>query len=415
MKVLFLCGIIDEENIEEIAKQTASKVDYAANLFQQKLLEGFIHIMKDNKSLQDEGREIEEISVLSAPFIGAYPKGSNISSFKGFGKNREGYTYVKFNNIWGVRNISRTNALKKAIKTFAESEGEKLILIYCPHTPFVKAAEYAKKIDKSIKICLYAPDVPQYMNISDKINPIYKIAKKYDIASITKHMACVDTFVLLTKYMVNYLPVGNKPYKVIEGIVSPNIFETNRYKEFAEIEDGKKYIVYTGSITEKYGVSNLVDAMKYISDTDIFLVLCGLGDAYQYAKSASEKDKRIILLGQVTSSVAAEWQQKATVLVNPRQGTEVYTRVSFPSKNIEYLLSGNPVVAYLLSGMPEIYRSFIFEVPQGNPAVALAETIEKAILADNKEKSERFMEYAKQNLRANYIANEIIRLNFEKQ
>ena len=409
MKILFLCGIIDEENIEEIERQSISKVDYAANLFQQKLLEGFTHIMKDKNG----DKEIEEISVLSAPFIGAYPNGSKILNFKGFSKNREGYTYVKFNNIWGLRNISRTKSLKKAIKSFAKADGEKLILIYCPHTPFVKAAEYAKKIDKNIKICLYAPDVPQYMNISAKINPIYKIAKKYDIASITKHMSYVDSFVLLTKHMVDYLPVGNKPFKVIEGIVSPNIFENNKYKTFAE--NGKKYIVYTGSVMEKYGVSNLVDAMKYISDPNIYLVLCGDGDGYQYAESASEKDKRIILLGQVTSSVAHEWQQKATVLVNPRQGTEVYTRVSFPSKNIEYLLSGKPVVAYFLSGMPEIYRNFIFEVPKGNPAVALAETIEKAISADNKEKSECFIEYAKENLQANYIAREIIRLNFGKQ
>lgn len=46
--------------------------------------------------------------------------------------------------------------------------------------------------------------------------------------------------------------------------------------------------------------------------------------------------------------------KNADVLVNPRQNDDEYTKYSFPSKNIEYLMTGNAVMAYMLDGIPEI-------------------------------------------------------------
>lgn len=54
-----------------------------------------------------------------------------------------------------------------------------------------------------------------------------------------------------------------------------------------------------------------------------------------------------------------ELQKQATVLVNPRQNNEEFSKYSFPSKTMEYLSSGVPVVAYKLDGMPDEYDSYI--------------------------------------------------------
>lgn len=51
--------------------------------------------------------------------------------------------------------------------------------------------------------------------------------------------------------------------------------------------------------------------------------------------------------------------KKATVLVNPRQNNEEFTKYSFPSKTMEYLSSGIPVVAYKLDGIPDEYDQYI--------------------------------------------------------
>ena len=51
---------------------------------------------------------------------------------------------------------------------------------------------------------------------------------------------------------------------------------------------------------------------------------------------------------------------KATLLVNPRFTTEKLTRYSFPSKNMEYMASGTPLLTTNLPGMPNEYHNYVF-------------------------------------------------------
>jgi glycosyltransferase involved in cell wall biosynthesis len=57
----------------------------------------------------------------------------------------------------------------------------------------------------------------------------------------------------------------------------------------------------------------------------------------------------------VSRGEARALQKRATVLVNPRMPTDDFTRYSFPSKTMEYMASGRPVLMHALPGMPEEY------------------------------------------------------------
>lgn len=399
MKVLMLCGVFAKENEQEVINNAKAAVEFSANLFQQKLIAGFKSINCD-------------FSVISAPFIGSYPNASRIVNFSGFSEPQESYTYISFNNIWGIRNFSRAASLKKAVRSFIEhSEEEKLILVYCPHTPFLEAAVYAKKADPRIRICLYTPDLPQYMNLSAKRSLIYDIAKKFDIAVMTRLMHQVDSFVLLTEQMKNLLPVENKPYRVIEGIIS----ELPDSIPSPNADDSKKYIVYTGKINKKFGVKHLIDAFSNLEDPDCRLILCGRGDCESYAAKASAKDPRIIPLGQVSPDEAKAWQRRAAVLVNPRANEGEYTKYSFPSKIIEYILTGRPVAAYMLDGMPECYRDFIYEINSNLPPVeAIGAALQTALESDayiSENKASLFLTHARQTLLADNIARTIVEIS----
>ena len=157
MKQLFLCGVFANENKEEIINKTKTNVEFSANLFQLKMINGF----------KKNGTDIE---VVSAPFIGAYPKSYKQSYFKGFdSKTMDDFKYIHFNNFWGIRNFSRKNNCFKALKSFINStDEEKIIYVYSVHTPFLQAAIKAKQKDKRIKICLIVPDLPEYMNLGKK-------------------------------------------------------------------------------------------------------------------------------------------------------------------------------------------------------------------------------------------------------
>lgn len=392
MKVLMICGVFAKENQQEVIDQSRGAVDFSANLFQQKLIGGFL----DTDC---------ELSVLSAPFIGAFPVTSHSVSFKGFSTKQDTCRYVKFNNIWGLRNLSRAAALKRGVRDFIEVSGEqKMIVVYCAHTPFLEAAAYAKKKDPSIRVCLMVPDLPEYMNLRSDRSWFYDFAKKFDIAKMHKLMTCVDSFVLLTEQMKNALPVGNKPYRVVEGII-PGLPER---VEVGNSTEREKYIVYTGKMDAAFGVRALVDAMGLLDDPDYRLVLCGRGDSYDYAAAAAQKDERIMALGQVSPEDAAKWQRRAAVLINPRANVGEYTKYSFPSKNIEYLLMGKPVAAYMLDGMPACYREFLFAIDEMMPAAhAIKTAVEQAVVSEaavKEKKYKLFLEYAAGRLCASQVA-----------
>lgn len=400
MQILMLCGVFAKENEQEVILQARGGVEFSANLFQQKLIAGF--------------RELpHRFDVISAPFIGAYPMRSKTFYFKGFEKSQDQCHYVSFHNMWGLRNMSRAAALKKAVRQFAlQQDQDKLILVYCPHTPFLEAAVYAKKLDPDIRICMYVPDLPNYMNLAEKRSRIYDFAKKYDISVLIKLMEQVDSFVLLTEQMKDCLPVGRKPYLIAEGIISNSAETPDR----DQTDDNSiRYIVYTGKMNRKFGVADLIDGFSHLKNPGYRLILCGRGDCDAYAEAAANRDLRIQVLGQVTPDEAVKWQGRASVLVNPRPNNEEYTKYSFPSKNIEYLLSGKPVVAYLLDGMPAVYSSFLYCVKDSsNPARAIAESLEQALQDSPEEISKRhllFLEYATENLCAASIAKAITRMN----
>lgn len=391
MDVLFLCGYFEQECEAEITRKTKTWVENAANTFQKRLITG----LSEQKI---------NLSIISAPFIGAWPKAYQDVTFHGFEneKNTSGkIEYVHFNNIWGYRNISRTKAVKKAVRNFmqASNDTQKAIIVYSPHTPLLEGAVYAKSIDPSIHICLVVPDLPQYMNLSKKAHPVYDFFKKFDIKRFMELNTQVDSYMLLTKHMAVPMQVGQRPYIVVEGIADDDC-------EIPQPHEKGKRVAYAGKLNESFGAKRLVEAFEQISDPDASLEICGGGELKEYIVSMCEKDPRIHYHGVVPAAEAAKLLQESDVLVNPRQNDDEYTKYSFPSKNIEYLMTGNAVVAYMLDGMPEAYREFL-NIPCDNSVESLAESLLAAFRVEANNKKEGFRNYKMRNLSSKQVANRI--------
>lgn len=398
MHVLFLGGVFDDSHNEEIVSKTRTYVEYAANNFQKKIING----------LKENGIEPE---VISAPFLGSYPNAYSDLFFKGFNRKTidiSGYKYVHFLNLWGIRNFSRANSLKRAVKEFICSKDRaKLIIVYTSHTPLIQAANYAKRKDPNIRICLVVPDLPQYMNLADNVSKAYKILKKYDVKAFLKENRTVDSYVVLTKHMVNSLEVGNRPFEVIEGIYQ----SSSNWGEKKEDSCVKK-IVYTGKLDRSFGIMNLVNAFMQIGNDNIRLLICGSGEERNNVEIAAQRDPRIMYMGQVTSDQARKIIVEGDILVNPRQNNSEYTKYSFPSKIIDYLATGNPVIAYKLDGMPDQYEQFI-EFVTDDSIEALQKSIEKVLSMDSNEIVERAnkaMRYLSNVISEKEVAKKIIKI-----
>jgi glycosyltransferase involved in cell wall biosynthesis len=124
------------------------------------------------------------------------------------------------------------------------------------------------------------------------------------------------------------------------GVTSEEKFQHLR----SEINpDGKKIILYAGTLEAYQGIPLLLESLRLLDD-DFRLVLIG-GKDDQVAKLRSQiqemkLEKRVVALGQKRSRDIPYYLQAASVLVSPRiLGTNI------PLKIYSYLASGVPVVA----------------------------------------------------------------------
>ena len=248
-----------------------------------------------------------------------------------------------------------------------------------------------------------APKHPYY--------PMRKIArcftyflKRIDIKRMNRLINSVDSFVILTEPMKDMLQVGSRPYIVVEGIIDSL---PKAYSEINQATSDIKTVVYTGKMNMAFGIKELVDSFMEIEGENYRLVLCGDGDAKEYVLQKAQEDNRIDYRGQVSPDEAKRVVENASVLVNPRPNDSEYTKYSFPSKNIEYLMSGKPVVTYMLGGMPEKYSEFIYTADCN---ISLKDAMINALNGENKEKYRAFCNYASRHLTAKNIVSEIMRL-----
>ena len=123
-------------------------------------------------------------------------------------------------------------------------------------------------------------------------------------------------------------------------------------------------VLYTGRLNRRYGLELLLKAVKEWQDTDVELWLCGSGEMEEEIRSYAAQDPRIRFFGFLPHEETVRLQRQATVLVNPRTNQGEYTKYSFPSKTMEYMASGRPVMMFRLDGMPEEYDAFLTYIPE---------------------------------------------------
>lgn len=371
LDIAFLGGLFSGDLENEVYEKSKGYVQTAANALQWNIVEGLDQNCK------------KPVKILNSLYIGSYPghyKTPFIKTYPFSHIDSAKDINVGFINLFLVKHFSRYLSLKPYIKNWAlDKSGDKVLIGYALSLEFIMGLNYAKRINPKVKTIIIIPDLLEYMNTSDKVSLIYRILKNAESHNILKKLNKIDGFVILTKYMKEALGIGNN-YVVMEGIATDI-----PYIDIREEKDNKiKKILYTGTLNKKYGILNLVEAFKMIPSGDYRLILCGSGDSEEKIKEESLKDSRIIFKGLVHRDEVLKLQREATVLVNPRLNNEEYTKYSFPSKLLEYLSSGTPVIAYKLDGIPDEYDDFIYYI-EGDSIIHLKDRIVEICEKDSKE------------------------------
>ncbi len=385
MNYIFLTGLFPSEIISEIRKNTIGIQENAANNFQWNLINGFA----DNS--------IDCVSIINAPFVGSYPRlyrKPKVEQCKI--KNRLTSDAISLSYI-NIRPFKSLEIKRKIIKKIDERlilEQQNVIVIYSANQAFIDAAIQIKHSCDNVSICIILPDLPIYM--SAKTNLYYKLRGLHKQLLFKRRVNYIDSFVFLTEEMKNTISIYNKPYAIVEGMINEEQLNSqNKYDVNILLRDNEFVVFYAGSLLKKYGILSLIDAFKLLDDPKYKLWICGEGDAKNDIINYSRIDDRVKYWGQVDLEMIYKLQSQANLLINPRSARDEYTKYSFPSKTLEYLASGKPVLMNKLPGLPKDYYQYIFFYEE--TAKSLAEKIEqirnlgKEFLLDFGQKAKEFV------------------------
>jgi glycosyltransferase involved in cell wall biosynthesis len=270
-------------------------------------------------------------------------------------KIERGNFYIPFINILIIKQITIGLFLffYSIFWYFKQPFNEKKLVIFSSlYLPFLISIS-PLKLFKNLKIVSFVPDMPEYEFLYSKSRfSIKKVLIPLYIFLSKSFVSIIDYFVFITKYMVSSFP--KRPYSIIEGFVN-NKLDTEIDIEFLD----KNSIMYSGALFEKYGIDLLLKAFIEING-DYELWLFGSGDMEDVIIKFSNLDPRIKYFGLKSHDEVLTYQKKAKLLLNPRPSNCEYTKYSFPSKLMEYLASGTPVLTTRLPGIPDDYSDKMF-------------------------------------------------------
>ena len=183
---------------------------------------------------------------------------------------------------------------------------------------------------------------------------------------------CTD-YVLLTEQMNARVNPTGKPHVILEG--HADIAMEEKQPSLSR-KRRPRTCLYAGSVQKIYGLETLVQGFLQAILPDTQLLIYGPGDYVETLKAID--DPRIQYGGMLLSSEIVEKEMEATLLVNPRPTDAEFVKYSFPSKTMEYLLSGTATASTLLPGIPGEYFEYILPM-HDDSTEGLAKALEEIL------------------------------------
>lgn len=329
------------------------KVIYVSNLCLPQVYEGLFEDKRYKSSeavqkyhrIMAEGFALNDQEVIS---LGVVPANKNVKkkfiSLPAGELNGVKYKHIKTINLPIIKQL--LNAVNVYFNILKLGNRKNSFVICDGLSYLASRAAVLACILKRIKSVVIITDLPEFL-VGNNKRAVKKYKRLFD-----KFLA----YVVLTEKMAVRLGYTDKPYVLLEGQVdSREERKTGRQKQ-----RNKKIIMYAGIVQKLYGLKILVEGFIKADLKDYELHIYGNGDYADEIDKIGKIHKNIKHFPSQSNSTIVEKEKEAYLLVNPRPTTEEYTKYSFPSKNMEYMVSGTAVITTALPGMPDEYKQYVY-------------------------------------------------------
>lgn len=372
MKLMYIGYAIDKESCD---KQIGASV--AGNNMQIGLL---------NKLCKNLGENLEILSVYPTA---SFPNEKKIL-FRRKGIKITDYingTLISFINVPFIKQFTQSISVFKEAKKIIKKDNQVKILTFNANPSISIPVIILKKLYKVELICLLA-DPP--VDIKKRYG-IDKVIKNIFWKIIEKSLLMYDKIIALNKKAVE-IYTQNKPYIIIDGAIDIKDFEI---VTTVENKSKKKIVLFSGALTEYNGINELVESTRYIHDENIEIHIYGDGPLRDFVEKKSKQILSLQYKGVVSNYQVKKFQKYADLLINPRRIDDLISQVTFPSKMIEYMISGTPVLSTKLNGLTEEYLENIYIIDDISPEKLATDIKDVLSLSNNKlnKKSEASMRF----------------------
>lgn len=347
MEILFLGSVI---KTEDCTKYIGPSV--AGNKMQIGILKGLSKLIKNN------------LTVLTQVPIGAFPKEKKLCLETGIIQlvnDIEGNKVPSINILILKQLLFIINTCILLVDWSIKNRGKnKVVLTFNSFPTISLPVLIVGKIFKFKKVCIFA-DPP--ISVIER-GTFGSVLKMIESAATRFSIKKYDGLIVLNENSIEkYAPTAN--YILIDGGFDLDDCPTNLPGGQWVTAKSQDVImgVFSGALYEYNGVKNLVKAMDYIESENFILDIYGTGPLEEYIKNAAICDKRIRFMGNISNDKMLKIQQEAGILINPRIVNDFISLYTFPSKMIEYFLSGTPVATTRLNGLTNEYleNAFVFQ------------------------------------------------------
>lgn len=309
------------------------------------------------------------------------------------------------------RAFQRNSFIKKTIKEYKKTEPDGIVVIDTLSSSAYSISKTAKKL--GLNVVSIVTDFPDDLAKPKKLKS--KVIKKIKIKKFYGQFKYTDYLIVLADAMLERIPHKISKSSVFNGICDYEMKKNTQLTDKFE----KKVILYTGEIRKMYGIHNLVEAFISLKRDDAELWLYGKGvKLYPDLQSMIKNNPNVKYMGVKPNADVVIAQKQAAFLVNPRltKGYGDYIKYSFPSKNIEYMTSGTPVITTKLPAITKDYDEhvFYFEDESVEGMKNVLDTCLNMSPEDMKQKGEKAREFIFNKLNNKRITNDVL-LYFNKE
>ena len=357
MNILYISALASEARIMKEYERSGKNPGFAVQKFSRLLAKG----------LSENGANVLALS--NPPYVGG------VKRYVHFHKEKEAglkYKYVPYLNIPILKHFCIfLYSFFYVLFWGGRERKDKAIVCDVLSISICMGAMIASKINRVLSVAVVT-DIYDLMSVETKKSIKVSIAGKLN----AWYSSSFDKYILLTEQMNNIVNPKGHPHIVMEALCDSSIINT------IENSDAKKnyprIVMYAGGLYEKYGLKMLTEGFIKANIEDAKLVYYGDGSYVEEYKKKCEKYSNLEYGGIVPTEIVVAEELRASLLVNPRFTTEEFTKYSFPSKNMEYMASGTPLLTTKLPGMPSEYYRYVYLFDK-ETVDGYAEAIRKAL------------------------------------